>query len=88
MRSVEEIRAEIKNRSNFQASNMIELTEKLADIKMLEKELLVALVAGIPLDRLELICNAERERRCVIFTTTESAKKAAEEAWAEAFCDL
>ncbi len=43
---------------------------------------------GIPLERLAFICEAELGRKLVAFASTESAKRAAEEAYAEAFCDL
>lgn len=46
------------------------------------------IIKGIPLERLAFICEAEKSRRLVAFPTTASAKRAAEEAYAEAFCDL
>lgn len=46
------------------------------------------IIKGIPLERLAAICDGERQHRVVIHASTESAKRAAEEAYAETFCDL
>lgn len=42
----------------------------------------------ISLDRLRVLVEANSKHLCVIFVSVESAKRAAEEAYAEAFCAL
>jgi hypothetical protein len=74
MRTIKEIKADIaetnaklaefeadpKSKDNFN----IQITKELIKIKT--KEAIEALINGIPLDRLEAICQAEREGRIVI----------------------
>lgn len=54
MRTIEEIKADMQKPCDY--TDNCELTA----------ELILALASDIPLDRLEEICNAEREGRCVV----------------------
>lgn len=68
MRSVEEIRKDyemvINNAEEGMHPNTLEAIRKSSWVY--EEELRAALTASIPLDRLEAICTAEREGRCVV----------------------
>lgn len=61
MRTIEEIRADIAKPYDFMSA---EAKQRWTDY--LDMELRAALTASIPLDRLEQICQAEREGRCVV----------------------
>ncbi len=58
MRTIEEIKANIKQ--------MGALEPEIGERSCLQRELYRAITDSIPLDRLEEICNAEREGRCVV----------------------
>lgn len=64
MRMVEEIMGEAKEL--LQQSSGENFLETMGKIKILNDEAYKAVTAGIPFDRLEAICNAEREGRCVV----------------------
>lgn len=49
---------------------------------------LCAELASISSERLLQLLEAEKDRRCVVCASRETAKRVAEEAFAEAFCDL
>lgn len=63
MRSIDEIKAELSEIGTlpFLTADMIE-----ARTKRLTKELVNAVINGIPLDQLETVCNAIRDNRCVV----------------------
>lgn len=62
MRTVEEIKKDIENyKINKRPNDGSEI-----EVYALQKELCHTLIGKIPLDRLEEICNAEREGRCVV----------------------
>lgn len=68
MRSIEEIRKDIDT-STANAKKAINIELQIAweeRARRAEMELRAALSASIPLDRLEAICNAERDGRCVV----------------------
>lgn len=68
MRSIEAIKADIEIVKNIYIATLSdsELLEKIGEWVSLERELHSAITDGIPLDRLETICNAERDGRCVV----------------------
>lgn len=57
MRTIGEVKADIKRYNNG---------DTILSYKKLLRELVCTLVDGIPLDRLEEICEAERDGRCVV----------------------
>jgi hypothetical protein len=70
-RPIEEIKADIeeyKHRfvNSKLSDNGISPSSFCDAIQIFEKELKEALIESIPLDRLEEICNAERDGRCVV----------------------
>lgn len=67
MRTIEEIKADIKNR------RVRHFSESGWDISALKTELFETITNGIPLDRLEEICAAEKEGRCVVLPCKENA---------------
>lgn len=68
MRSVEEIKADIVGcESDISTSNHGgHVNRQKSRLALLNYELRAAITASIPLDRLEAICAAEREGRCVV----------------------
>lgn len=66
MRSVEEIKKDIAV-----VAATLEPGWTNTDMCELEAELRLALTASIPIDRLEAICQAEREGRCVVLPCKE-----------------
>ena len=65
MRTVEEIKADIKSISELQTTDIFEQRSNLTKIHALERELQQTVISGIPLDRLEVICAAEKDGRLV-----------------------
>lgn len=66
MRSVEEIKADIKRHENRLGNLDFNQDDERCHIQIAEHELRWTLTSAIPLDRLEAICAAEREGRCVV----------------------
>lgn len=71
MRMVEEIMGEAKEL--LQQSSGENFLETMGKIKILNDEAYKAVTAGIPFDRLEAICNAEREGRLVVLPCKEKS---------------
>lgn len=87
MREISEIKADleavkIKRRERPLSNDSWYLAQKES---LLESELLYTIIAGVTLRRLEAICAAEREGRCVVLR--EELERVTAEQWVEAASD-
>lgn len=81
MRTIEEIKADIASCEACEKHKSIcdrkcPICKHIHDSNkdMFENELLCALTSDIPLDRLEVICKAEKDGRCVIVPENRNLK--------------
>ena len=69
MRTIEEIKYDLRTTGEIiddRSLNRIPFEAYTHKYKELKCELYEALTDGIPLDRLEMLCQAEREQRCMV----------------------
>jgi hypothetical protein len=66
MRNIDEIKADISYYTEKQNGPLLKNQSFVPVLKELDSKLRRALVADIPIDRLEALCTAERDGRCVV----------------------